>query len=261
MDGGGVPLASLLVWLALLAALAAYTARVRAERRGGHAWPAARTLAFTAGLALLALAAAPPLVGLAHHDLRAHMLQHLLTGMLAPLALVLGHPGTLMLRRLPTHWARAVDRLMPLRWWGWPPALLLLALVLDLGGLFALYLTPLYARLGAHPALHALVQAHVLAAGLLLTWGVVGVEASPLRAAFPLRVGALGVAMAAHATLAKVMYAGLYPRGTGDAPAQVQQAATLMYYGGDVAELLLALLVFWRWLARRARAPQTAALT
>jgi putative membrane protein len=66
------------------------------------------------------------------------------------------------------------------------------------------------------------------------------------------RVAILGVAVAAHAALSQLLYAGAYvqiPVGTLDR----QVGATIMYYGGDLTELLLAgaLVATWRPVARR----------
>lgn len=52
------------------------------------------------------MALLPPLAPFVHGDFRGHMAQHLLIGMYAPLALVLGAPVTLLLRALPAHRAR-----------------------------------------------------------------------------------------------------------------------------------------------------------
>ncbi|MGW5586014.1 hypothetical protein ACWEWF_18755, partial [Streptomyces sp. NPDC003857] len=64
----------------------------------------------------------------------------------------------------------------------------------------------------------------------------------------------LGVAIAAHALIAQALYGGFFVdiRAPID---QVQQAAQIMYYGGDIAELLLAgaLVATWRP-ERRAKA-------
>ncbi len=56
---------------------------------------------------------------------------------------------------------------------------------------------------------------------------------------------------AAHALLAKLMYGHGYPRGAGAAPEDLEVAAVMMYYGGDLAELLLAVLLFAAWYRRR----------
>ena len=71
------------------------------------------------------------------------MHQHLLTGMYAPLGLVLGAPVTLLLRTLPAGSRWRIGRLLRSR----PVHLVvnpIIALGLNLGGLAALYFTPLY---------------------------------------------------------------------------------------------------------------------
>ena len=56
----------------------------------------------------------------------------------------------------------------------------------------------------------------------------------------------LTLSIAAHAVLGKVMYGFLWPRGVAGA-AEVEAAAQVMYYGGDLAEALLVVAVFARW--------------
>jgi putative membrane protein len=116
------------------------------------------------------------------------------------------------------------------------------ALILTTGGLTVLYLTPLYARMLAEPALHQLVTVHFVLSGCLFAWVVAGADPAPHRPSVPARLVLLGVAIAAHATLSQLLYAGAYVQ----VPAPVadrQAGATLMYYGGDIAELLLAFAV------------------
>lgn len=90
------------------AVLAAARLLVRRARRRNPAlgWSGWRTAGFTAGLVLVAAALLPPIASLAHTDFRGHMIQHLLIGMYAPLALVLAAPVTLLLRTLPAARAR-----------------------------------------------------------------------------------------------------------------------------------------------------------
>lgn len=60
----------------------------------------------------------------------------------------------------------------------------------------------------------------------------------------------LGIAITAHAVLAQLMYAGAFVR-VDVPPAELRGAADLMYYGGDIAELLLALAMVSTWRPRR----------
>ena len=163
----------LLPLVALAAVLAAYLAAARAQRRAGRRWPAGRTAAFAGGVALLAVAAAPPLAAWAHGDLRGHMVQHVLVGMLAPLGLVLGAPVTLVLRTAPVPAARRISRALRsglVRVVSHPAA----AALLNVGGMTALYLTPLYAAMQGSAVLHAAVHGHVVLAGALFAWSVLG---------------------------------------------------------------------------------------
>lgn len=209
------------------------------------AWSRGRMCSFAAGTALVAVALSPPLAHWAHQDLRGHMVQHLLLGMFAPLGLVLGAPGTLLLRHLPVSAARRIVALLarkPIRALIHPVT----AAVLDIGGMYLLYLTPLFSVMGAHPALHLLVHLHFVLSGYLFTWAIAGPDPAPHRPGFPTRLVVFFLAMAAHATLGKLMYGYAYPR-TSAPLAEVQQAAQWMYYGGDVAELLLAAALFALW--------------
>lgn len=233
--------------------LGAYLAAARRQRSRGRRWSPGRTAAFASGIGLLALAVAPPVVGWAHGDLRGHMAQHLLVGMLAPLGLVLGAPVTLVLRTLPVRAARRLAGVLksgPARALSHPAT----ALVLNVGGMAVLYATPLFAATQTSPALHALVHVHFLAAGSLFSWAVLaGPDPAPHAPGLRTRLGVLFVAIAAHAVLAKLMYGYGLPDGTAHSLAEIRSAAQLMYYGGDLAEGLLAVALFARWY--RARRP------
>ena len=221
----------------------AYGVAARADRR----WPRARTLAFGVGALVLGVALSPPVAMLAHHDLRVHMVQHVLVGMVAPLAIVLGAPVTLLLRTLSVASARRVTTFLrsgPVRVLSHP----VVALVLNLGGMAALYLTPLFAASQTSPVLHALVHVHAFVAGAVFAWAVLaGPDPCPHPASSSVRVAVLVAGIAAHGVLAKVMYGYGRPRGFDSAA--VREAALVMYYGGDLAELALAVALFarWRW--------------
>jgi putative membrane protein len=235
--------------LAVTCLLAAYLIGAAHERRGRRGWSTARLASFTAGVGLILGALSPQLSAWAHHDLRGHMLQHLLLGMLAPLALVLGAPGTLLLRRMPIRTARRMSAAMrstPVARLTHPAT----ALALDTGGLYLLYLTPVYALSQVHPLLSTFLHIHFLGAGCLFAWAIVGPDPAPHRPRLRVRLAVLFVAIAAHSTLAKVLYAYGMPTGAGFDAAVIRDAAQIMYYGGDIAELLLAIALFASWYRR-----------
>jgi putative membrane protein len=222
---------------------------VAAAARARPGWPRSRTARWLAGCGVLAVAGAP-LVG-PLGDARAHVLAHLLVGMVAPIGLVLGAPVTLLLRVCPPPRRRAIVgvlRSAPARALSHPVT----GLVLSVGGLWMVMLSPLYA---AGPVPHQALLVHYLAAGTLLTWALVGTDPSPHRAGLPMRVGVLAAAAAGHAVLAKYAYASA-ERMAGELATDAQtleRAAMLMYYGADLADLALAVILFSSWYAHRGR--------
>ena len=240
----------LLPWLALAARLAGYWTAARRLWRRQRRWSGWRCASFTAGVLLLGLGLAPPVAELAHHDFRGHMAQHLLLGMAAPLGLVFAAPVTLALRALPVAAARrlaALPRAPLLRALAHPVT----ALVLNIGGMYLLYLTPLYLLSLTSASVHVLVHWHFIAAGCLYAWSIAGPDAAPRRASMRLRLVVLFLGMGLHAALAKIMYGYGWPRGTPHALAEIRAGAELMYYGGDLAELVLVVALFVAWYRAR----------
>ena len=181
------------------------------------------------------------------------MLQHLLIGMFAPLGLVMGAPVTLALRTIGPPGARRVSRF--LRTWGVRIiANPVTALVLNAGGMALLYFTPLYQAAMMHPTVHALVHLHFVAAGCLYTWVIAGPDPAPHRLSVPMRLVVLGAAIVFHSVLAQMLYAGVFVAVPTPA-AQLQHGAELMYYGGDIAEMLLAFALVTTWRPARRSQP------
>lgn len=228
-----------------LAAAGGYLFAASRDRRG---WSPIRTGMWLAGCAAAALAAALP--SAVEPGPLLHMAQHLLLGMAAPIGLVLGAPVTLLLRTGAPAVRRGAVWLLrsrPLRVLSHP----FTAVVLSVGGLYAIMLTPVHTAAAHDPPLHALLLAHYLAAGYLFTWSIIGPDPAPHRPGTATRAAALAAAIAAHAFLARYLYAHALPHGHD--PEAARAAARLMYYGGDAAELVLALILFGTWYRRRAR--------
>lgn len=218
----------------------------------GRPWPDARTAAFLGGCLVLAAGLSPELSPWPFGDFRTHMLQHLLVGMVAPLGLVLGAPITLVLRSVPRPLGRRLGRLLHHRALR-PVAHPVTALVLSVGGFAALYVTPLYTVTADRPALHTLMTVHFLLAGCLFAWVIAGPDPAPRRPSVPARLVVLGIAVAAHAILSQLLYAGVMAPTEIPTP-QRQGGATLMYYGGDITELLVAAALVATWRPTRVRA-------
>jgi putative membrane protein len=199
------------------------------------------------GAALAAGAALVPPVS--SHDERfpVHVAQHLLLGLVAPACLALAAPMTLaaiaagprrrhLFRLLHSRFLRTL--LHPL-----------VAAPLAIAPMYALYLTPLYAETLTQPLLHEAVHVHFAAAGFLFAASVIGVDPIPRRPSLRLRGAVLFVSLSAHAVLAKLLYAagpgvaGLPAGGVGD----WRRGAELMWYGGDLVDVLLVVALFAEW--------------
>lgn len=247
--GAGQPGAAALLAAAgaLGGAVAYLLAAVRLRRRGDR-WPPARDAAFVAGAAaLMAAALVPPPGG----PFTAHMARHLTTGMAAPLLLALARPITLTLRSLPPLPRRRLLAVLGSR----PVAFVAnpaVAALLDVGGLWLLYRTPLFAAAHERPWLSVLIPLHVFAAGLLFSVSVCSLDPLPRRHGTALRAAALIGAGAAHSVLAKTLYAAP-PPGTRGAPGDLARAAEVMYYGGDLVEIALAVVIGLQWYTAGAR--------
>src|SRR6185312_3702899 len=117
-----------------------------------------------------------------------------------------------------------------------------------------LYFTPLYAATTTDETLHALVHLHLAASGYLFAWAIAGPDPAPRRPAVRTRLVVLGAAVAVHASVAQLLFAGLLVQ-VREPVAQMQAAGNLMYFGGDIAELLLAVALLATWRPRRPVGP------
>jgi putative membrane protein len=240
----------LLPALPLTVAAAAYAAGVVRLRARGDGWPLQRSLALLTGLGCVAVAVLSPLATL-DERFPVHVLQHLLLASAAPLALALSAPMTLALRTVPPSLHRPLLRILHggLARWALSPSVVVAVTVVPL---VALYRTPLYAATLAAPALHLAVHAHMLAAGCLLAWYLVGVD--PLRHdRVRVRLAVLVLTGAAHGVLAKTVFAAGLPAVSGPTP-EIRAGAELLFAGGDAAELLLAAVLLGQWYRRGGRA-------
>jgi len=209
------------------------------QRRARKPWGAARTVAFLMGCGFVELALLPRLSPYPPGDFRGHMLEHLLLGMIAPVPLVFAAPMTLLLlRTLRPRYARGLAdfvRSRPMRVVAHP----LVALTLSVGGMGAIYLTPIYGLMREHAALHAAIHVHFLLSGCLFAWVIAGPDPVPRRPPMSERLLVLGIAIALHATVAQLIYAN-FLIAVPASEAELHGAAALMYYGGDISELVLA---------------------
>lgn len=213
-------------------------------------WPVWRLLFWLFGTVSATLVFAGPFAEAAHHDFRLHMAGHLLLGMLAPLLIALSAPVTLLLRALPVTAARRMTKVLrhpAARFYRNP----ITASVLNIGGLWLLYATPLFQMMHHHLWLYLLIHMHVFAAGYLFTISILYIDPAPYPYSHLYRTVVFIMALAAHGILSKYIYAQPL---TGFPPEEVRLGAMLMYYGGDLVDLVIIILLFHSWY--RATAPR-----
>jgi putative membrane protein len=240
----------LIVFFALLGAAGYLLLMLRTnEVQRLKQWPAWRFILWLSGSVMVMAVFAGPLADAAHHDFRLHMAGHLLLGMLAPLLMALSAPVTLLLRALPVPAARRVTKLLrhPIARFYRNP---ITASVLNIGGLWVLYATPLFQLMHHHLWLYLLIHIHVFAAGYLFTISIIYIDPAPHPSSHLFRTVVFIFALAAHGILSKYIYANPLPGFPAD---EVREGAMLMYYGGDLVDLTLIILLFRSWY--RATAP------
>jgi putative membrane protein len=214
-----------------LLAVAVYGALYAAGVRRVARWPRSRSLAFGGGLALVAFALLAPLDG----SLSAHMAQHLLLGLAAPLLLVAGAPVRLALGALrdPKPLARVL-RALPLR-----PAVGWTALTAVMLGT---HLTGVYELALRDPLVHALEHVAYLLAGLLFWAPLVAADPLPHPPGPAARLAWLLAAMPPMGLVGARLLTGGVAYSSYPSLADQRTAAGLMWGAGS---LLMAAALVW----------------
>ncbi|GMK39160.1 membrane protein [Paenibacillus sp. CCS19] len=224
-------------------AITAYIIAVIVTSRYYKPWPIIRTVSWTVGSLFAMTGVTGHLSQRAAGDFQAHMINHLLLGMLAPLLMVLAAPMTLVLRTLSIPSARRVSQALN----SWPLRRLTHPAVtafLHIGGLWLLYTTSLYTHLHDSSLLYFIVHAHMIVAGYLFTASILYIDPIRHRVSFVYRAAVLVIASACHGILSKHIYAHP-PHGV--ALEQAEAAGMLMYYGGDVIDIVLVFILCCQW--------------
>lgn len=206
-------------------------------------WPLFRCVFWSLGLFGIMITLTGPISNRAHEDFTFHMLGHLLLGMLAPLLLAMAAPMTLIFRTLSVNQARRLSKFFKRRVvniYRHP----VVASVLNIGGLWVLYTTNLYASMQENFFLHVLIHIHVFLSGYLYTISLVYIDPAPHRYSYTFRSVVLILSLAGHSILAKYLYA--HPPA-GVPLEQSEQGAMLMYYGGDAIDMILIWLLCYQW--------------
>ncbi len=244
----------------------AYALGIRRLARRGRRWRTSRAASYYVGLGVLLFATQSGLVRYENVLFSAHVGQHLLLGMLAPILLALGAPVTLALQASERDTQVLLIRILkshPVRILTHP----LVAFVIFGGTLFVLYFTGLYELSLRNDTVHAWTHIHFVISGVLFFWVIVGLDPGGWPLPYWARILLILLVVPAHAVvsiailntnqvLASDWYLGL-ARTWGQSPLEDQRSgAALLWTFGDLVGLAAGAVVVVHWIRaeqRRAR--------
>ena len=245
---------------AVLTATAAllYVGGVRRLARRGRRWPLMRSLSFAIGVMTLVVATQS---GLAAYDtllFSAHIVQHVLLGVVGPLFLALGAPVTLALQASRRHTQVNLLRLIrsrPVRVIGHP----LTAFALFSLSLFVLYFSQLYVLSLENRVVHIWTHIHFVVVGSLFFWVTIGLDPVGHRIPHGARMLIVVLTVPFHAFLGLALLSTTQPLAVsvyGSAPdrpigvdllADQRAGATVMWLIGDLIGLVAGGIVAAQW--------------
>ncbi|MGF1428198.1 cytochrome c oxidase assembly protein [Kitasatospora sp. LaBMicrA B282] len=249
--------------LGCLVALGLYGAGVVRLARRGDRWPVGRSVAWAAGVLTVVAVTCSGLNDYGMALFSAHMIQHMVLSMLAPILLLLGAPITLALRSL-----RPAGKGRPRG-----PRELLVALLhsryvkvvshpaftipLFIASLYGLYFTPLFDTLMQSRIGHLGMMVHFLAVGLLFFWPIMGVDPGPHRPGYVMRIIELFMGMPFHAFFGVAVMMATHPLvttfGSATAPpgtdlmADQKMAGGITWAFGEIPTAVVLIALVFQW--------------
>lgn len=233
----------LLLGVFFIILLAAYITAVIITNQRYKKWPIFRTICWTIGMVIALAAVVGPLANSAHSNFTAHMVSHLLLSMVAPIFMAIAKPMTLLLRTANTTLARKLTSILKsgfLKFVSHP----IIAAVLNVGGLWLLYTTNLFAYMHENAIIALFVHLHFFIAGYVFTISIIYFDPVYHQYSYRFRAAVLIIAIAGHDILSKYMYANP-PAGVSRQEAEM--GSMVMYYAGDWIEVALIIIFCWQW--------------
>lgn len=243
-------LMQLILVLPFFISLISYIVAVYYSNQHKKSWSHLRTVSWILGHLCAIITLIGPFAELTHINFSAHMVGHLLLGMLAPLLIALAAPVTLLLRTIPVKMARPISRILRNSYFSFVRNPII-ASILNIGGLWLLYTTPLFNMMHESSLLFILIHVHIFLAGYLFTIAFIYIDPTPHQQSYIFRSIVLLVALTAHSILSKYIYA--HPPSHVPTE-QAELGAMIMYYGGDAIEIGLVYLLFYQWF-KKTRGP------
>ncbi len=252
------------VWLAVaVIGVGAYVAGFVVLRSRGDSWPVGRLVSWVGGWLVIVWATCGGVALYAPLSFSLHMVSHMALSMMAPILLVLGGPITLTLRALPPAQGEGRGLREWIVWALHTPVTRVLThpvvvLFLYTVGLYGLYYTSRYADLMASHLGHLAMQVHFLLVGYLFYWVVIGVDISPRRLGYPVKLGLLMGALVLHSFFALPMMMTAEPMVPGwyalvrapwmtDPLGDSHVAGGIAWAFGEIPALIVAFVLALQW--------------
>lgn len=215
------------------------------NHRYNRAWSIFRSISFLFAIIFVWLSLVGPISFYGDPELNftTHMVGHLLLGMLAPLLFAFAATITLVLRSLPTYYARKLSTILKSKLSQFFTHPVVTAL-LNIGGLWILYTTPLFSLMHNNEWVYWLVHIHVFVAGYLFTISIIYIDPIYHRKSIRYRAVILILALAGHSILSKYIYVNP-PSGISSEDAE--RGSMLMYYGGDIIDAIMIFILCLHW--------------
>ncbi|MCU1579906.1 MAG: copper transporter [Rhodoglobus sp.] len=244
-----------------------YLAAVWRLHRRGDKWPVYRTVFWILGVLVLFYVTNGGVNVYERYLFSAHMLAHMTLGMIVPVLLVPGGPVTLALRAIdkrqdgsrgPREWLML---LVHSRVFG-VLANPLVAAGLFVGSLWVFYYTPVFSWATTNHIGHEWMIVHFLTVGYLFVSSLIGIDPSPKRSPYAIRLIVLLATMAFHAFFGLAILSGTGlllsdwygAMGWGtDALKDQQAGGGIAWSVGEIPTVALAVLVAFMWSRSDAR--------
>jgi cytochrome c oxidase assembly factor CtaG/putative copper export protein len=238
-----------------------YLAGVWRLKKRGDSWPVLRTVLWVAGMALLFYITNGGVNVYESYLFSAHMLAHMTLGMMVPVLLVPGAPITLALRTIrkrddgsrgAREWILLATHSKYFDVLSRP----LVAAAIFVVSLWIFYYSPLFRWATTDHLGHQWMIIHFLLSGYLFVQSLIGVDPSPHKAPYPLRLLVLLATMAFHAffglslmTGTGLLLADWYgAMGWGISAIDDQQAGGgIAWSVGEIPTVALAIAVAIMW--------------
>jgi putative membrane protein len=218
----------------------------------GRRWPLRRQAPFLGGLAVMALATQGGVATADTTSFTAHVIQHLMLGLVAPVLLALGAPITLALQSSQRELRSRLIRIIH------SPAVRVVTHPLTAwaafgGSMFALYFTGLYAATLHDVVLHDAVHAGFVLAGCLFFWPVVSLDPIPHRLPYGGRMLYVLLALPFHTIIGVALVTQTKLIAPGLTLADQQTGAAILWTAGELLGLIAMMIVAAQWMTAEER--------